>query len=103
MTMELKGKTKEEKAAYWKSHVEKFKKYGGSAHGYCLSEQISRSTFQNWERKLRTAKTSCFVPVKVAAVSIPAESLRTPSSSRSLLPDAAWVAELILCLQRGAR
>ncbi len=104
MTIELKGKTKEEKVAYWKAHVEKFKKYGGSAPSYCLSEQISRSTFQHWQRKLRSAKASGFVAVKVATVSAPpVESLNVANPSRSALPDAVWIAEFILRLQQGAR
>jgi hypothetical protein len=103
MTRKLKGKTKEEKAAYWKAHIEKFKEYEGSAHDYCLSEQISHSTFQNWRRELVTLKPSGFVPVVVATDAAKIQSVAHYNPSRAHLPDAVWVAEFILRLQQGAR
>ena len=103
MSRKMTGKTKSEKAAYWRAHVEKFKKHPGSSHDYCLSEQISHSTFQNWRRQLEATKTSGFVPVVVTGSELPAHSLKHQRSASGHLPNAVWVAELILRLQQGAR
>jgi hypothetical protein len=103
MTRKLNGKTKEEKAAYWKAYIEKFKKYEGSAHDYCLSEQIPYSTFQNWRRKLVPLKPSGFVPVVVATNGVTSQALKHQKPVSPDLPDAVWVAEFILRLQQGAR
>ncbi len=82
----------------WSEEITLFGEYDGSGASFCRSRNLSVVRFQYWKQKLgklsgkNVGKLSPFISVKVAA-----------KVERSALPDARWLADLILSLGDGRR
>lgn len=87
-----------EKEEFWRGHMSKSARFPGSLAAYCRSEGLSIHTFHYWRK--RFAKGENRLPRPVSAPFVEVEIERSPERR---LPDAAWVAELILHLSRGVR
>jgi hypothetical protein len=79
----------------WRARVERASRRKGTILEFCADEGVSREALRYWQRKLdrqpqRLPTMSPFISVEVLE----------PAPRR--LPDARWVAELILHLQAGA-
>lgn len=90
-----------DKETFWKEQLRLFTRFKGSQATFCRLHGLSTSTFQYWHRKhfqreraLQIIEPSPFIEVKVEP-EVP--------RSRHNMPDAKWVAELILHLQGGLR
>jgi hypothetical protein len=46
------NRTPEERIAYWKKHLEAWKESGFSIADYCELEDLAKSTFSYWKRKV---------------------------------------------------
>ena len=62
-----------QRAAFWREHVETWKRSGLSARQYCERHGLNRGTLGYWGSRLRAAEAaeataSHFLPVHVAAV-----------------------------------
>ena len=94
----------------WRDRVGRASRRSGSIAAFCKAEGISSQALSYWQQKLRhvarrravvptpraTARTaSPFVGVEI----MESEGSKVPSGSR--LPEAKWIAELILHLTRG--
>ena len=90
-----------EKEKYWRHQMSMAEKFPGSIPSYCKSQGLSVATFFYWRKKFKnqpqpmTLEKSPFVEVEVSR-----DQVRKTKCS---MPSAAWVAELILHLQMGAR
>lgn len=42
----------DKKEAYWRKHIESWKKSGQSKRGYCMEKQLSESSFNAWKREI---------------------------------------------------
>ena len=97
------------KIEYWKNHVANAKAHPGGIGGYCRENGIKSSVYYSWRqviknefageelvlpREVKRAKPS-FIPVMIA------ESPDSEPQRVSKLPDARWVAEVMLHLLRG--
>ncbi len=80
----------------WINHVEGVKNYSGTVISYCRSRQISPAGFYYWKDKLAKESSSAMLPSF-----IPVEVTRSAQLSGTLLPDPAWLAQLIFQLQAG--
>ncbi len=74
----------------WRRRLEAAENFPGTILEYCRCEGISREALRYWRQRLGSAAVSPFAPVEVL--------LPTPVAR---LPDARWVAELILHLHAG--
>jgi hypothetical protein len=60
------NKMPEDRSAFWKNHIEAWKESGFSIADYCELEELAKSTFSYWKRKLEgKVSKSRFVEVKV--------------------------------------
>lgn len=81
--------------------MERSRVRSGSLEGFCKAEGVSPSAFGYWQQKLRsqsvprkrTSELSPFAKVEIL------EQASYPT--RSSVPNAKWVAEIILHLHRG--
>lgn len=87
------------KRQYWQQQVIFAEKFSGNMTEYCKHKGISFHTLQYWRHKFRKELTmqQNQLPSPFVAVEI------HPPQQISTLPDAKWLAELILHLQAGAR
>lgn len=110
--MEDSMKTKNETIEFWKCHAANAKLHPISIIAYCKENNLRFSTYYRWSKKVQNLNTdtkltkpqikpkkapSVFLPVEVASKEIKFENHFIKSS----LPDAKWVAEVILYLTRG--
>jgi transposase-like protein len=93
------GKVLSDRAKFWQQHVEATKSFPGSIQKYCEQHELDPSSLYQWRKRFSGAtqvKTkSEFLPV---VVSSPA---RAELPAMSPLPNAQWVAEVMLHLIRG--
>jgi hypothetical protein len=92
------NKTYSERAKFWQQHIDAAKSFPGSAQHYCDVRELKVASFYQWRKRLskyQLPKKSAFLPVIVAQVEQPD---RTPEIA---LPNAQWVAEVMLHLIRG--
>jgi hypothetical protein len=80
----------------WINHVEGAKNHSGTVISYCRLREISPAGFYYWKDKLAKESSSAMLPSF-----IPVEVTRSAQSSGTLLPDPAWLAQLIFHLQAG--
>ena len=93
----------QQKVKIWEARFESFKTFPGTIESFCKTEKIAVSAFYKWRQKLsphvvlkRRKKTkSRFLPVVVSEMSA------RPVEERNHLPEARWVAEVMLHLVRG--
>ena len=80
----------------WRDHVATAGRFPGSIESYCRSQNLSATALHYWRRKISTEVRSR--PVLTAAQFVRVE-IERPEPQR--MPDAVWVADLILHLARG--
>lgn len=92
------SKVPTERAKFWQQHVETAKSFAGTVQQYCDEHELEPSSFYQWRKRLvgttQTPRRSAFLPV---VVSNPGQS----QPSQASLPNAQWVAEVMLHLIRG--
>lgn len=104
----IKTINKSDRFEFWRRQLEDFKKYSGSQNQFCRERGYCPHLLHYWRKKLSgqprrqppgLQTISPFIPVTVERVAHLPKS--EPSAS---LPNAKWLAELILHLQeRGLR
>lgn len=90
-------RTHSERAKFWQQHIDTAKSFPGSAQQYCDEHELESSSFYQWRKRLsgsQSLKKSDFLPVVVATE-------RTERPSDPVLPNAQWVAEVMVYLLRG--
>jgi transposase-like protein len=78
--------------------MEAAKSFPGSVQKYCDTHEIQASSFYNWRKRLLEARNfekAKFLPVVISEAKQPAEH------PQRALPNAQWVAEVMLHLIRG--
>lgn len=92
------NKVPTERAKFWQQHVEAAKSFTGSVQQYCDTHELEPSSFYQWRKRLAAATQNPsrldFLPV---VVSNPGQSGRP---SEATLPNAQWVAEVMVHLIR---
>lgn len=84
---------------FWESHVLKAQEFEGSEQDYCRLHKLSRSTFSGYKKKMglvKPEKVKRRAFVKLITKDVPQSKSKETWNCR--LPDAGWVAELILAL-----
>lgn len=81
-----------DQAEVWKRHIEAAKAFAGSARAYCRHVELAPSSFYLWRRKLsegsaRVKAVSPFLPIVVS---------KPPEAQGRALPDAAWIAKVLI-------
>lgn len=89
------------KAKYWSDHIEAAGIYPGSVSAYCRAHGLEVSSFYWWRRKLRARPPKCSPPSFLPVVVRDTNALTRQPMPASKLPDARWVAEVMLHLARG--
>ena len=88
-----------ERSGFWQQHVDAAKSFPGSAQQYCDEHELESTSFYQWRKKLsgsaQSSKKSDFLPVVVT------KPERAERPSEAMLPNAQWVAEVMVCLIRG--
>ena len=91
--------TRTENQKKWREHVAKAQEHGDGFASYCRVNGISNSTLVYWRKKLGPKPAS---ELRQGSPFIPVQVLNVESMPRgSTLPDAKWVAEVILHLSAG--
>jgi hypothetical protein len=91
-------RSRQEVIRFWQQHVEAAKSFPGSAQKYCDAHEIESPSFYSWRKRLSGARNpdmAKFLPVIIS------ESERPAEQSGRGLPNAHWVAEVMLHLIRG--
>jgi hypothetical protein len=92
-------RSRQERTRFWQQHVDAAKLFAGSAQKYCDEQEIESSSFYHWRKILsgstQSSSRSDFLPVIVS------KPERAEQSSEANLPNAQWVAEVMLHLIRG--
>ena len=92
-------RSRQEVVKFWKQHIEAAKSFSGSAQEYCDAHEIQSPSFYSWRKRLsavaRDPNKAKFLPVIISEAERPAEQLER------VLPNAQWVAEVMLHLIRG--
>lgn len=91
-----------DKEKFWREQLRSFAKFKGSRRAFCRIHGLSASTFQYWHCKYSQIKR-CDVQVVEPSPFVEVEVESQVRSSSRNMPDARWVAELILHLQEGLR
>ena len=97
----MKQKTsRNEKENFWHEQMEMANKFPGSFEAFCKAQGLSIHTFMYWRQKFsnENKKTKALIPSPFAQVAVEGSS---PVVLQRALPEAAWLAELILHLQAG--
>jgi len=89
------NKPSPEKAAFWRTQVEKAKTYDGSNRAFCALEGLSYSSFVYWKKKLK-GERGLRLPGAFARVEV-------VEDKRCHLPDPEWLADFVLALHGGSR
>lgn len=93
--------TRKENEQVWKSRVERSTRRTGNLEEFCRSEGVSSSSFSYWQNKLRSPSAPRKKSRELSAFAR-VEILEPVSHvPRSSVPNAKWVAEIILHLHRG--
>lgn len=87
------------KEKFWRDQVRLFASFNGSQTAFCRHHGLSVSTFQYWHRKFHQTDREVQIVDPSPFIEVQVES----APSRPKMPDAKWVAELILHLQEGMR
>jgi hypothetical protein len=83
----------------WRDRVVRASRYPGTILSFCRSEGISREGLRYWQKKISCGRVgSATAPVVPRFVDVEIVDQQRPTAG---LPDARWVAELILHLQSG--
>ena len=88
------------KVKFWSDHLAAANQHPAGISAYCKEHSLSATMYYKWKIKLHEAKgekRSAFLPVTVAAP----EVIREGKMSARELPDAHWVADVMLHLIRG--
>ncbi len=85
------------KQQYWRAHVARVEKYAGSHEAYCRSAGISSPALKYWRNKIKKEGRMAAPPVPQF---VPVEVMPERAAATGL-PDPRWLAELIICLNRG--
>lgn len=88
-----------DKEIFWRDQVRSFARFNGSQTAFCRHHGLSVSTFQYWYRKFHQTDREVQIIEPSPFIEVQVES---PPSKHNM-PDAKWVAELILHLQEGLR
>ena len=94
--------THSERRNFWKTQLALASKFPGSRAEYCKANNLAYTTFCYWHNKLSDEAKSIPAVVSKPFVQVAVEKVHSVSR-RSSLPDAKWVAELILHLQGGGQ
>lgn len=103
------------KLEFWREHVAGAEKFPAGVSAYCTEQGLKISTYYGWRKLVKPSGSapkrpkslkpkvtkkiqSPFLPVAVAAGAVEIESRVT---SPLKLPEARWVAEVMLYLMRG--
>lgn len=96
-------------AEQWRRHIERADASSEPLSAYCRSEGLSLPSMNYWRKKLREERqrlptvisnarpASAFIPIEVTS----SLGTTTLTSRNPILPDARWVADLILHLSSG--
>jgi len=85
-----------EKIQFWNHHLEAMKSYTGSAAAYCREHGIPYHNIKYWQGRLSAVSYQTHLPIKASAFAA-VEVTSSPLAERgSSLPDAKWLAELIV-------
>ena len=90
----MSGETRREKESFWRSELTLLEKYSGSSSEFCRERGLSLYRLKYWQRRLgesesgKAVAVSPFIAVAVGTVAAPS------------LPDARWVARIVLHLHR---
>ena len=92
-------RSRQEVEKFWKQHIEAAKSFSGSVQKYCDANGIESASFYSWRKRLssvaRDPDYAKFLPVIIS------DSDRRSAASERALPNARWVAEVMLHLIRG--
>jgi hypothetical protein len=92
-------RSRQEVEKFWKQHIEAAKSFPGSAQKYCDANEIESPSFYSWRKRLsgiaRDPGSAKFLPVIISG-----SEQATEQSAREL-PNAQWVAQVMLHLIRG--
>jgi len=92
--------SRSEKSKYWRSQIVLAEKFPGSVASFCNTQNISIHTFNYWKNKFRIEGEPAKAMVPRPFIEVQVE--RSQSMHRKPeLPNAIWLAELIMHLQRG--
>lgn len=89
--------TRQQKTEHWRKRIEASESFAGSEREYCDSQGLSLATFRYWKSKLRVELPAGLVMPTSPFVRVEIERPRPQSK----LPDAKWVAEVLMHLSRG--
>lgn len=91
-------------ASKWRDRVERAARHQGELREFCRAEGISLATLRYWQRKPAVAgpaTSSDLIPTTARSPFLGVEVFADVGSQPTRLPDARWVADLIVHLQRG--
>jgi hypothetical protein len=91
-----------EKEKFWRHQMAAAEKFRGSQREFCKSQGLSINMFQYWRYKFEREGKSRLSEVAKPTPFVAVEVLQ-PEHCSGEMPQAQWLAELILHLQRGLR
>jgi hypothetical protein len=103
---------KQSKLEFWRAHVAGAEQFPAGVGAYCAEQSLPLSTYYGWRKLVKPASLSpkphkfkrlkkerpTFLPVAVTAGQVEVEQTY---KSMPRLPEARWVAEVLLHLARG--
>ncbi len=89
--------TKQQKTEHWRKRIEEAEGFAGSERAFCSSQGLSLATFRYWKNKVKKQEPSNLIVTTSPFVRVEIERPRPQSK----LPDAKWVAEILMHLSRG--
>ena len=90
----MKSSVRAEKSKYWREQVKMSGEYSGTLSEYCKGQGIHQPSLQYWRKKLGSELSS---PKQMIAVFSKVEV----DLPKAALPEARWVAELVLHIFAG--
>ena len=87
------------KREYWRQQLIAAERFPGSLREFCKHKGISLNTFQYWRNKFSNESQGQLIQTPNPFVTVAVEQTQVMSS----MPDARWLAELILHLQTGSK
>lgn len=87
------------KREYWRQHIIASERFPGSLREFCKHKGISLSNFHYWRNKFSNESQGQLIQNPNPFVPVAVEQTQVMSS----MPDASWLAELILHLQMGSK
>lgn len=109
LIISTKGLRREERLAFWSTHVEEYKSWSGSLAQFCRERNLSESSFSGWVNKLQNkekvsmGQLSSFVPVVIKPKNAQDTMQRSDHKLRNSLCkiDPKWLAEFVINLSGG--